>query len=402
MNVFGFLGLMRSIYGKKLPDLEKIQNRGLLAVKIAQHFALRIDFLDELVCRHLAKLYRQTTPLPAEDAAALLKQYVSPGWFDEVQNMDSEPFASASVGQVHHARLKDGTRVIVKIIKKDFTKKFLRDLRSLRRLFRIALYFYPKLRKVFDPMGILDHIEDYTTSELDLRNEIKGKETLELLQKRYGDRYDLSRLRFPIFFPELSSTNVLVAEWVQGDTFDEMLDRGELSYELLLDLFNIHGFYLFKPGIFHGDIHPGNILLDQNHKICFVDTGALSQTSEKIRKGLFGFFKHLSRYDYEKCARCINDMADKSISDKQFDSFQEKFLDLYQDFADRTVSEVSLTKKMMDTIKLGVHSGMEFEKGMFSIIKSLMYLDGMVLRCKPDAVLLRDMRPFIQGFERIL
>ena len=402
MNVFGFLGLMRSIYGKKLPDLEKIQNRGLLAVKIAQHFALRIDFLDELVCRHLAKLYRQTTPLPAEDAAALLKQYVSPGWFDEVQNMDSEPFASASVGQVHHARLKDGTRVIVKIIKKDFTKKFLRDLRSLRRLFRIALYFYPKLRKVFDPMGILDHIEDYTTSELDLRNEIKGKETLELLQKRYGDRYDLSRLRFPIFFPELSSTNVLVAEWVQGDTFDEMLDRGELSYELLLDLFNIHGFYLFKPGIFHGDIHPGNILLDQNHKICFVDTGALSQTSEKIRKGLFGFFKHLSRYDYEKCARCINDMADKSISDKQFDSFQEKFLDLYQDFADRTVSEVSLTKKMMDPIKLGVHSGMEFEKGMFSIIKSLMYLDGMVLRCKPDAVLLRDMRPFIQGFERIL
>ena len=57
---------------------------------------------------------------------------------------------------------------------------------------------------------------------------------------------------------------------------------------------------------------------------------------------------------------------------------------------------------MMDTIKLGVHCGMEFEKGMFSIIKSLMYLDGMVLRCNPDAVLLKDMRPFIQGFEKIL
>jgi ubiquinone biosynthesis protein len=50
---------------------------------------------------------------------------------------------------------------------------------------------------------------------------------------------------------------------------------------------------------------------------------------------------------------------------------------------------------MMDTIKLGVHSGMEFERGMFAIIKSLMYLDGMVLRCRPKAVLMEDMRPFI-------
>jgi ubiquinone biosynthesis protein len=75
---------------------------------------------------------------------------------------------------------------------------------------------------------------------------------------------------------------------------------------------------------------------------------------------------------------------------------------LYKDFEGSSVSEVSLTKKMMDTIKLGVHSGMEFEKGMFSIIKSLMYLDGMVLRCRPDAVLLRDMKPALENFEKIL
>ena len=54
---------------------------------------------------------------------------------------------------------------------------------------------------------------------------------------------------------------------------------------------------------------------------------------------------------------------------------------------------------MMQTIKLGVHSGMHFERGIFAIIRSLMYLDGMVLRCNPDAVLLRDMRPLIAEFE---
>ena len=69
---------------------------------------------------------------------------------------------------------------------------------------------------------------------------------------------------------------------------------------------------------------------------------------------------------------------------------------------DRADAEVSLTRKMMQTIKLGVHSGMTFEKGIFAIIRSLMYLDGMVLRCKPDAVLLRDRRRFIGEFEKLV
>jgi ubiquinone biosynthesis protein len=60
---------------------------------------------------------------------------------------------------------------------------------------------------------------------------------------------------------------------------------------------------------------------------------------------------------------------------------------------------VSLTRKMMDTIRLGVLCGMEFEEGMFDIVKSLMYMDGMVLRVNPQAVLLRDIRPFIEEFK---
>ena len=63
--------------------------------------------------------------------------------------------------------------------------------------------------------------------------------------------------------------------------------------------------------------------------------------------------------------------------------------------------EMSLTQKMMDTIRLGVNSGMLFSRGMFPVIKSLMYLDGMVLRCNPDAVLLKDMTQFISEFKKI-
>ena len=155
---------------------------------------------------------------------------------------------------------------------------------------------------------------------------------------------------------------------------------------------------MFGVGTFHGDIHPGNIILN-NDKLYFVDTSAISHTGPKIRQGLFEFFKALAYWDYEKCAYFLNKMAEVEISGQRFDTFTKNLVNLYADFTDSTVSQVSLTQRMMETIKLGVNSGMVFERGIFGIIKSLMYMDGMVLRCKPDAILMRDMRPFIAEAE---
>ncbi|SPD73359.1 conserved hypothetical protein [uncultured Desulfobacterium sp.] len=402
MNMLSFFGLLNAIYGSKTPDLEAIQRKGLLAVKIAQHYALRIDFLDEDVCRHLAKLYRSNMSIPSEDIDLLLKGYVSDSWFDELQEFDTVPIASASVGQVHKARLKDNSQVVVKVIKKDFRKSFLDDIRSLRRLIHIAIFFYPRLSRVFDPLGIISHIEDYTLSELNLLNEIHGQETLRKIYHEYRETYDLSRLKFHRLYAALSNENVLVSEYIDGHSFDELLGKDGLPYEKLLDLFSIHGLYLFGRGVFHGDIHPGNVILDKDGYINFIDTSAVSTIGEKIRYGLFRFFEALSFYDYKECANHINQMSEKKLYERNFEKFKDSFYELYDDFADKTVSEVSLTKKMMDTIKLAVTCGMRFEKGMFSIIKSLMYLDGMVLRCRPDAVLIKDMRPFIGDFNKIL
>jgi ubiquinone biosynthesis protein len=179
-----------------------------------------------------------------------------------------------------------------------------------------------------------------------------------------------------------------------------LLETGRLGYDTLLELFHIHGFHMFCVGTFHGDMHPGNVLL-AGDRLCFIDTGSIGRVGPEIRRGLFDFFAALSEYDYPRCAAALNRMSGRELTGRAFADFTAKFLDLYADFKDRTVAEVSLTKQMMQTIKLGVHSGMTFEKGIFAIIRSLMYLDGMVLRCQPDAVLLRDMRRFLVEFERM-
>lgn len=402
MNAIQFIKLIRTIYGSKPPNLEYIESQGLLAVKIGQTYALRFDFLPEENCRHLARLYRHTDSLPPDSFDELLNHVVEPGWREKFLSIEKAPLASASVGQVHRAALKSGEPVVIKLIKKDFESSFTRDVRSLRRFLKFILFFYPKLAKVADPMGILETIERGTLDELDLEKEILGQQVLRDILAEQEKRYDLSRMVFPKIYPELSGKRHMVSEFVEGETLDELLSKGKMPYEELLDLFHIHGFFVFCIGTFHGDIHPGNIIRTPEGKMAFIDTGAVSRVSDKMRLGLFNFFEALSSFEYNACAHSLNKMADQEIDGAAYERFKKKFIELYADFTEATVSQVSLTKRMMETIKLGVNSGMVFERGMYPIIKSLMYLDGMVLRCNPDAVLMKDMRRFIGEFKKAM
>jgi len=392
MNMISFLKLIYMIYGNKKPDVEKIQKMGLLAVKIGQVHALRIDFLNEETCVELSKLYRANIPIKSEEALKKIDRTRFP-WINE------KPIASASVGQVYNARLLTGEEVVIKIIKSDFKNKFEKDVAAVKRFFRFAIFFYPKLARVFDPIGIIEHIEDYTLRELNLLNEIEGHKILKEIYEKNKGIYDLSSLKFPKIYKELSSENVMVSEYIPGKTFDEILDNG-MEYSELLLLFKIHGFFMFNIGTFHGDIHPGNLMLEGD-KIYFIDTGAIGHVGKRLSSGLLNFFEALSVYDYNLCAKRLNEMAEIGISGRKYEKFKANFNILYSDFKGKSVKEISLTKKMMETIKLGVNSGMGFEKGMFSIIKSLMFLDGMVLRCNPNAVLMEDMRKFVSEFKKV-
>ncbi len=401
MNILNFLRLLNTIYVDRVPDIAFIQRMGLLAVKIGQVYALRPDFLGEGRCRALARLYSNTNSLPPEDALGLIRTYAGASYLQNFAEFDTKPFASASIGQVHHAVLRTGERVVVKLVKKNYAASFRRDVRSVRRLFQFAIFFYPRLRGVANPVSLLHQIEKMTLSELDLRNEAGGGNELQAIYEANKNRFDLSRLRFRKQFEELSSERILVSEFADGPTLDELLSKGLLSYESLLELFHVHGFFMFAVGTFHGDIHPGNIVLREGN-FYFLDTGYIGRVSEPMRKNLFYFFAALSAYDYRESARCLNAMAERPIDGGKFAAFERKFLELYADFEGKSVSQVSLTSKMMQTIRLGVLSGMHFDEGMFDVIKSLMYLDGMVIRANPDAVLLKDMRRFIEEFKELV
>ena len=410
MKTIKLLFLIASFFKKnKLPDLDNIQSLGLLAVKITQHFALRTDFLSWEMCQHLSRLFGESSMASKSNLnlEKIVKQKKLTRYFSQVE---IQAFNAASVGQVHFASLKASGRskkekeVVIKLIKGDFEREFLKDIARLELCFRLMMIFYPKLKKVFNPIGALEHIREYTLAEFNLFNEVKGAAELENIRNKYFKVFPvLKEVKFPNYYPEISDKHLLVIERIKGPTVDEQLKKGLFKYEQLLSLFQAHAFFIFKEGVFHGDLHPGNVILNNKKKFVFIDNAAISKTKFKISRYLFLFFANLCRENFKQAAIHLGEMAENKVTNPSvLQRYYNEFERLYQGFNDKKISETSLTRQMMLSVKMAVNHGYTFDKSMFPVIKSFMYMDGMVLRCKPDAYLMKDLNPLINRFEKII
>ena len=390
---------MRQIMRKKPADLEWIQKQGLMAVKLAQIFALRPDLLGEEKCNQLQQLYQHAASIPPEDWESTLKEKAIEGFFDNFEWIDEKPLAAASVGQVHRARLNNGDDVVIKFVKQANAKEFRKEVDRMKSWLRVFLILSPRLRKVGNPMALLNHVADYTTRELDLRNEIHGANELKSIQDKIAEDFPTTMLRFPKYYPEISNENVLVSEFIEGMSLEEGIENKSLSWETLLELFRIHGAYLFGIGTFHGDLHPGNCIIDTEGRFVFIDNGAICHAPSFVNRSLFNFFEHLSRQEMHSAFMSLLDMTTKKPTGKKMQKYLKRMSEIYTDFEKKPVGQQSLTRIMMQTVKAAVElANAEFGEEAFPIIRALMYLDGLVIRTHPEVLLIKSMGPYLDEF----
>ena len=400
MRMLTFFRFMRQIMRKKPADLEWIQNQGLMAVKLAQIFALRPDLLGEEKCNQLQQLYQHAASIPPENWESTLKEKAIEGFFDNFDWIDEKPLAAASVGQVHRARLKNGDDVVIKFVKQANAKEFRKEVERMKSWLRIFLILSPRLRKVGNPMALLNHVADYTTRELDLRNEIHGANELKSIQDKIAKDFPTTMLRFPKYYPEISNENVLVSEFIEGMSLEEGIENKSLSWETLLELFRIHGAYLFGIGTFHGDLHPGNCIIDTEGRFVFIDNGAICHAPSFVNRSLFNFFEHLSRQEMHSAFMSLLDMTSKKPTGKKMQKYLKRMSEIYTDFEKKPVGQQSLTRIMMQTVKAAVElANAEFGEEAFPIIRALMYLDGLVIRTHPEVLLIKSMGPYLDEFK---
>ena len=383
-RVLKFILLFRILFGRAEIQIEKIEQMGLLAVKIAQMYAVRSDILGVEKCMKLQALFEQVTPISWEVVQGVLRAEAPDSFWEEVVNIDHDHLATASLGQVHLAELRSGEKVVVKVVKPEATLDFESDLKAVRMIIRAAVTFYPKLKRLADPMGTIETIARLTRKELDLLNESIGAERMRELRKRGQNLPHLQRLHFPKYYNSISSKQVLVSEWIGAESVRSGLDQNSFGYDNLLSLFRIHGFYMFLHGEFHGDLHPGNVFFEGD-KFWFIDNANVEVVPSDFTQGLLRFLAQLGARDFSGAARVMQEISKNPPKDQ--DKYYREFAELYSGFQSGVTS---LTTQMMQTVKLCVHAGMEFPEGAFPVIKSLMYLDGMALKCNPEAKLLED------------
>ena len=399
MRMLTFIRFMRQIMRKKPADLDWIQRQGLMAVKLAQIFALRPDLLGEEKCKQLQQLYQHAASIPPEDWEETLRSKAIPNFFDNFKSINPTPLAAASVGQVHRATLLNGDEVVIKFVKQANAVKFRQEVDRMKSWLRIFLIFSPRLRKVGNPMALLNHVADYTTRELDLRNEILGAEELKKIQSEIAEEFPTPKLRFPKYYPKLSNENVLVSEFIEGISLEEGIESKSLEWSTLLELFRIHGAYLFGIGTFHGDLHPGNCIIDKEGRFVFIDNGAICHAPSFVNRSLFNFFEHLSRQEMHSAFMSLLDMTTKKPNGKKMQKYLNRMNEIYADFEKKPVGEQSLTRIMMQTVRAAVElANAEFGEEAFPIIRALMYLDGLVIRTHPEVLLIKSMGPYLDEF----
>jgi len=396
MSFFSFLWLIYQIFINRKPNLDNIRKRWLLATKIGQLYALRADFIGIQRSAILTQLYEKNFE-STKTASPFVFEENFKKQFDSIEDL---PFSEASIGKVYGAKLA-WRDVVIKVIKSDFRQKFITDVTWLKKYFRFMIFFYPKLARVADPIGTLEDLERMTLSELDLRNEIRGVEMLKKTldkNEEFISRTVSYKLSFPEFMPALSSEKILVSERLTGRSFRELLETHTLPYPVLIDFFFQHVFCMLYDGYFHEDIHSGNIFF-QNNRIYLLDNGSIGFASPNLRHGLTSFFDDLTHDRIADAASSLIIMAkNREANAGNFAQYKKNFITLYTDFSKKTLRELSLTQQMMASIKMAVHAGYTFERGMYPIIKSFMYLDGMARTCKPETKLMEDVRPLIEKF----
>ncbi len=402
MKLGTFLRFFRQLKGKKPVDIDAIQSMGLLAVKLGQIFALRPDLIEPERCIELQQLYSRAATIPEEDSQQLLDRFAPEGFMDHFESIEMRPFAAASIGQIHRAVMTDGTKVVVKIIKSDFEASFKRDVQRMKRWIRMGLFFNPRLRKVGNPIGLLAHIEDYTLRELNLLNEIDGRNQLIAQAEAIKHHFPMPKLKFPKVWEHLSNQHILVMEEITHPTLEDHLEAGTLTWPDMLDLFRIHGAFMFGIGTFHGDLHPGNAMMDGEGNFVFIDTGAICNAPEHVRNALFGFFYFLARGELKNAFDAMLTMAAVQPTGATLQTYYDSMNELYDGFVGTSVSEVSLTEQMMKTVKAAVLAGCAFGEEAFPIIRSLMYMDGMVLKGHPSVDLISSMGPYLDEFSVLI
>ena len=364
-------------------------------VKLAQLIASSPGLFPEVLSDELRSLLDRVPPVPPADVEHVVRRELGAGPEEVFARFDPIPLASASIAQVHTATLHDGSDVVVKVQRRGIRARVGADLRILAGAAQLLERISARGRMA-NPIAVVEDFAATLAHELNFVLEGRAMERFAENLNVFGAN---EGVRVPQVYWRYTTPRVLTMERIYGHSIDdtdalratgfdlaELLKRGVRAWmEAALQ----HGF-------FHGDVHAGNLMVDTDGNIVFLDFGIVGQlddrTKDIIRNGLPAL---LVEGDFAEVAKSIYDLG-AVLKPVDLDQASADIAEIVEPILAKPLSEISYGEVLIDIVRIGTRYEVRLPRELVLVAKQMLYFERYAKLMAPDWNILDD--PELIGF----
>lgn len=391
----------RKLFKRTLPDMTRLtaaermrlalEELGPTFIKLGQLLSTRPDVIPQSFVLEFEKLQDNVPGFPFEEVQRqILAELNGPldNFFSEI---DPEPLAAASIAQVHRARLTTGEEVVIKLRRPGIVAIVESDISVLMVLATLAERHLTG-SKLFDPVGIVHEFARTIRSEMDFSRE---GHTIE----KFRDNFKTTPwIYFPRVYWKQSTHGILTLEFVAGIKVSDREQLVSLGFDTTLIACRGADIFLemvLEHGLFHGDIHPGNVLILQDNVICLLDFGIIGRLDEDGKTFLVDILVAIVKRDMDELASLLlfaGDTAD-SMNMRALKRDMFHFINSYYEIP---LQEIEVGRMLMEFIEITTHYNIKISPDLMLLIKSLVLIEGMGRMVDPAFEMVKHLQPFIR------
>lgn len=389
---FGYIVDSKLNNEKKSPKNLRMafEELGPTFIKIGQILSTRPDILPPAYINELSRLQDNVSPEKFEDInTVFLSQFHKPikSCFQE---FDEVPLASASIAQVHRAVLKNGEEVIVKIQRPEIYEKMHLDISILHRIVKLTKARFTDA--LIDPKEALDEILESTEQELDFRNEMRNMTKFRELNSEVAFVYS------PGIIDEYCSSKVITMEKIDGFKITNMkklreggYDLNDVGKKLALSYFK----QVFQDGFFHGDPHPGNLMIREG-KICYIDFGIMGTFSSSMKLSLNEMIIAVASKDINKVISVLMSICIK----KGYVNRNKLYEDidyLFESYLSTSLENIKVSTMLQEVFDAAKRNNLRLPKDLTILMRGMVIIEGVVAKISPEIKILDIAIPFVKS-----